>query len=434
LGRSAVVQFAMSGVLATLAIGLSAVAVGRHIGTEQAIRDAKQVTRLAGEGVIEPQLDDAVLRGDPRALRRLDAVVKRGLLRHGIVRVKIWSPDARVVYSDEPRLIGKRFELEREEREWLGRRGGVHAEISTLVGPENRFERGARKLLEVYVPIRDRRGRPLVFEAYQRFSAVSASGRRLWLAFAPALLGGLGLLFLITLPLGRTLARRLRDGQRDREALLRRALDASETERRLIAADLHDGVVQDLVGASFALEAEAERLKGHADERVDAALRDGAATTRNSARALRTLLVDIYPAGLHQAGLPAALSDLARTYTARGIETSVLAPEEIAIDDATERLLFRSAQEALRNVHKHADAHTAQIALRQAGDRVQLEVRDDGCGCDTDVAHRRRREGHFGLRLLQDLIANAGGRLEVKAGPQGGTVVGVELNAHLGAT
>ena len=197
--------------------------------------------------------------------------------------MKVWSADARVIYSDEPRLIGRRFQLEPEERALLGGHG-VHAQLSSLAGPENRFERGYRKLLEVYVPIRDRRGRPLVFEAYQRFGVVSASARRLWLAFAPALLGGLAVLWLITLPLGRALARRLREGQREREALLRRALDASESERRLIAADLHDGVVQDLVGASYSLEAEARRVgaDGEGDVQVGAALRQGAAMTRTA--------------------------------------------------------------------------------------------------------------------------------------------------------
>jgi hypothetical protein len=86
----------------------------RHIGTEQAIRDAARVTRLVG-GIIAPQLDDAVLRGDPAAVRRLDRVVRRSVTRHGIVRVKLWSRDARVLYSDEPRLIGRRFALEPEE-------------------------------------------------------------------------------------------------------------------------------------------------------------------------------------------------------------------------------------------------------------------------------------------------------------------------------
>lgn len=420
-------QFGLSGVLATLIIGAISVAVSRHIGTEQAIRDAARVTRLVGEGIIAPQLDDAVLRGDPGALRRLDRVVRRSVMRHGIVRVKLWSRDARVLYSDEPQLIGRRFALEPEEGELLTRRGGVHAQVSSLEGPENRYERGDDKLLEVYVPIRDRRGGPLVLEAYQRFSDVSASARRLWIAFAPALLGGLGLLCLITLPLGRALARRLREAQQQHEALLQRALDASQTERRLIAADLHDGVVQDLVGASYTLEAEAQRVDGHADEQVGEALRHGAATTRDSARALRSLLVDIYPAALHQAGLGAALRDLARTYTARGIETSVEAEDGLEIDDATERLLFRGAQEAMRNVHKHAGARTAEIALRPSGRWIRLEVRDDGCGCGAGAVQRRFREGHCGLRLLDDLVADAGGRLEVEPAPQGGTVVSVSL-------
>ena len=178
---------------------------------------------------------------------------------------------------------------------------------------------------------------------------------------------------------------------------------------------------------AYTLEAEAERLNGHADERVGQALRHGAATTRAGARALRTLLVDIYPAGLHQAGLSAALDELGRMYTARGIETSVDAPNDLAIDDATERLLFRAAQEALRNVHKHAGARTARIAVRHAGEWIRLEVHDDGCGCDAESLLGRMQEGHLGLRLLHDLVADAGGRIEIRPGPHGGTIVGVEL-------
>jgi two-component system NarL family sensor kinase len=422
-----VTQFAVCGVLATVLIGMIAVAVSRHIGTDEAIGHAKQVTRLAAEGIIEPQLDDAVMRGEPRALRRLDRVVRRGVLGHGLMRVKIWSPDGRVIYSDERRLIGRHFDLEPEERAALLRRGDVHAQVSTLEGPENRFERRESKLLEVYVPIHDHRGRPLAFEAYQRFSAVAATGRGLWLAFAPALLGGLGLLFLITLPLGRGLARRLREAQQEREALLRRALDASESERRLIAADLHDGIVQDLVGASYTLEAEVERLDGDADQQLRGALEHGAVTTRRTARALRTMLVDIYPAALEAEGLQAALGALARTYTARGIHTTVKAPDALSLDPGTERLLFRSAQEALRNVQKHAHARSAEIAVRRAGDRIRLEVRDDGSGCDGDVALRPQRDGHVGLRLLNALVRDAGGQLEVVPNPRGGTILSVDL-------
>ena len=230
------------------------------------------------------------------------------------------------------------------------------------------------------------------------------------------------LLQLVNLALATGLARRLRRGQRDREALLQRALEASNAERRLIAADLHDGVVQDLVGVSYALAAEADRVDGAG---AGAALRRGAATTRDSVRALRTLLVDIFPPSLHRAGLAAALGDLAKTSGARGIETTLDIPEEPQIADATEQLIYRCAQEALRNVHKHSGASHAVVAVHTSGDTVSLTVRDDGRGFDPAVLETRPQEGHFGLSMLSDLVRDAGGRLELDTSD--GTTVRVEL-------
>jgi signal transduction histidine kinase len=425
LRRSPVLQFAASGLLATVLIGLIAVAILRQVGTHEAIRDAKQVTRLAGEGIVAPMISSAVLRGDPRALSRLDRTVQARVRRGDIVRVKLWAADGRIIYSDEPRLIGRRYPLGTAEASAL-RGQGVDAEVSDLGRPENHFERSAGKLLEVYLPIRGADGRPVLFEAYQRFSSISASGRRLWLAFAPALIGGLLLLQLINLPLARSLARRLRQGQSEREALLRRALDASQTERRTIAADLHDGVVQDLAGVSFTLSAHASRLNG-TDPDATTALRDGAARTRDSIRALRTLLVDIYPPSLHTAGLEPALADLATTYTARGLATHVNSTAGLGLGEPAERLLFRCAQELLRNTLEHGGAANAWIVLGQADRRAVLQLRDDGRGFDPETLGERPEHGHFGMRMLADLVADAGGRLEIHSAPGRGTVVDVEV-------
>jgi signal transduction histidine kinase len=306
------------------------------------------------------------------------------------------------------------------------RGNGIEAEVSDLSRPENRFEPSGRKLLEVYMPIQGPEGQPLLFEAYQRFGSVAASGRRLWLTFAPALIGGLLLLQLINLPLARSLARRLREGQRDKELLLERALDASQTERRAIAADLHDGVVQDLVGLSYALDAEAASVNAE-DRRVTGLLRSGASQTRDAIRALRTLLVDIYPPSLHRAGLDAALTDLAKTYTARGLTTTVEGADAVRVGEEAERLLFRSAQELLRNTHAHAAAQHVRIRLAQEPDRATLELRDDGDGFDPVVLERRDREGHFGMRVLEDLVRDAGGRLTLDSAPGHGTRVSVEV-------
>jgi two-component system NarL family sensor kinase len=413
--RSAVVQFAVSGLLATLVIGLLAVAVIRRTGTNEAVNDAKRVARLAGPGIVEPNLTPGVLSGDRRALARLDRTVRAHLLRDGIVRVKLWTRDGRIVYSDEPRLIGAHYRLGADDLRALN--GHVEADLSDLTQPENRFERSYGKLLQVYLPVRGPDGRPLLFEAYQRFSSVSASGRRLWLAFLPALLGGLLLLWLVTLPLARSMARQ-------RERLLRRAIDSSELERRRIAADLHDGVVQDLVGVSYSLSAEADRV---GDNGARTALRTGAAQARDSVRALRALLVDIYPPSLHQAGLVATLRDLAATLSSRGMATTLEADDALALPAETEGLLFRCAQEALRNAATHAAAGQVTVTLAAADGHASLEVADDGRGFDPAVLEDRPGEGHFGMRLVRDLVRDAGGELVVDSAPGEGTRVRVEV-------
>ena len=353
--RSPMAQFAISSLLVASAIAVVGMELGEHIGSQTAIVDAKQATRLAGQGLIAPRIRAGLAAGDPRAIASLDAIVRAHVLRDGVVRVKLSAADGRIVYSDERGLIGRRFELGADERSAVARGEGVQAAISPLTRPENTFEGGAEsKLLEVYLPIRGADGRPYLFEVYQRFSVVADGGKRLWTAFAPALIGLLALLQLVNLPLARSFARRLRRATEERAALLQRALDASETERRTIAADLHDGVVQDLLGVSVGLRAYAEALAEDGHETASGALRHGAAQTREGLRALRTLLVDIYPPRLLEAGLGAALDDLVAMRCSRGVDTAVSVAPAVELRDTSTRLLYRCAQECLRNTFKHA--------------------------------------------------------------------------------
>ncbi|HSL64094.1 MAG TPA: histidine kinase, partial [Gaiellaceae bacterium] len=264
---------------AVLVFVLASVPLLRHLGRSEAIREARAVAALAAEGVVEPNLEDALLEGDPAAVARLDRVVQERVLSDSIVRVKIWTRDGRIVYSDEPRLIGSRYRLAEDDREAF-ETGAVNAELSDLSGPENRFERPEGELLEVYQRIRTPSGTPVLFELYERFDSVVASGRRIWTSFLPALLGALLLLWLVQVPLAYRLARRVQEGHAERELLLRRALDASNDERRRIAADLHDGVVQDLAGISYSLAAAAEGTPAAADARLAETLRAGAEGTR----------------------------------------------------------------------------------------------------------------------------------------------------------
>jgi signal transduction histidine kinase len=423
--RAAVAKFALGGLAALVVlVGIGALALAR-ISREEAIKDAKRVTELVGRDIVEPNLTEAALRGEPAARRRLDRVVRAHVRKGDLVRVKVWSPSGRILYSDRPELVGARYRSGREIEEEL-RSGGAAAEVSDLSRPENRFERGQGKLLEVYLPIRTPSGRRVLFETYQRFSSVTASGRDLWSSFVPALIGALLVFELIQLPLAYSLARRLERSHHEREALLKRALDASELERRRIAADLHDGTVQDLVAASYRLSAARERLDP-AEEDPAGALEQAESTCRGAVRQLRSLLVEIYPPRLSEAGLASALEDLLAPLERRGVQTSVESPPQLTLPDHVTALLYRTAQEAVRNAGEHADPSEVRVKVARENGRVALTVADDGHGFDAEDVLARPAEGHFGLRLLSDQVHDAGGTFDVDSGSGRGTCLRVEV-------
>jgi len=415
--RRVVLQYALSGVAALILLGAAGVYLLQHVGRDEAIRNARENAELAGRGVVAPVLTPALLRGDPAAIAQVDRVVRRGILRSRIVRVKIWDASGRIVYSDEHRLIGSRYASGAGELRDLAL-GQTAAEVSDLSRPENRFERPFHKLLEVYLVIRGPHGAPLLFETYDRYSSVAASGRKLWLAFVPAILGTLALLWLVQLPLAWRGARQLREHQAQRERLLQRAIESSELERRRIARDLHDGAVQELAGVSYNLTAAAQEVH---NAEAASLLGEAGEATRRTIRELRSLLVDIYPPDLHRTGLGPALRDLVAPLGPRGIEASVDVPDHLVLRAELETLLYRCAQEALRNVVKHSGASHVHVRVETNDDRARLVVTDDGRGFDGAAD-----EGHLGLRVLSDLAHEAGGDLKLDSLPQAGTRVCIE--------
>jgi two-component system, NarL family, sensor kinase len=417
----------MLGSLAALAV----IAVGgffalRGVATNEAVGDTRDRVRAEGRLVEAAGLHDGILHGDKAAIRDLDDLVLGQTLGGSIVRVKLWSKAGRILYSDEPALIGKRYALGDEELE-LFDTNGADAEVSDLSKPENRYERPQGKLLEAHTTIRTPNGTQVLFEIYQRYSAVTANGRHLLAALAPPLLGGLFVLALFQLPLAWSMARRLQRGHRERETLLENAVEASTQERRRIAADLHDGVVQDLAGVAFGLAPIAAEAQRRGDDDEADALRDATLTLRQGVRDLRTLLVEIHPPNLKSAGLPVALSDLLSPLEAGGITT------QLDVDGATgasasDALIYRVAREAIRNAQRHAEPSSVQVSVSHpAPDRTRLVVRDDGKGFATGARERRGAEGHLGLTLLEGIVAQADGTLVVRSSPGGGTTVELEL-------
>jgi two-component system NarL family sensor kinase len=417
-----VARYVASALVAVVLISLLGVLLFRRLGQDEAIRDAKDQTRASARLAIEPMLHDDMLRGDREALLLLDRIVRQRVLQESsVVRVKIWDRTGRIVYSDEARLIGARYPISPEElAEFQG--DNIEAEVSDLDKPENRFERGFGELLEVYVALKTTNGTPLRYEEYYRSGFIDARSRRIFREFGFISLGALVLFALIQLPLAWQLSRRVQRAQRERVELLQRAVDASEHERRRIAGDLHDGVVQNLAGVSYSLSAAAST----APQELEPTLREAADETRQALRALRSLLVEIYPSELQREGLESALEDLLAPCAAKGLETQ-LEVEHGELPDDVERLFFRATQEALRNVVKHAGAGRVEVEVARRDGTATLRVEDDGSGFVVDG----RPEGtHFGLRVLRDLVREVGGDLRIDSKPGRGTVVCVDVEVE----
>ena len=426
---AAVARF-MLGSLAAVAV----IVVGGFFALRSAaVAEAEDETRdrVVAEGrlVEAAALRDGIVRGDPAAIRALDDLVQAQIRGESIVRVKLWSKTGTILYSDAPELIGQRYELGDEELE-LFETGGADAELSDLSEPENRFERNRGRLLEAHAMIRTPSGTQVLFEIYQPVSAINARGRALLGALAPPLLGGLVVLVLIQLPLAWSMARRLQRGHREREELLSTAVEASAAERRRIAADLHDGVVQDLAGVAFGLAPLAAEAEARGDVAEAGALRAATDTLRQGVRELRTLLVEIHPPNLESAGLRVALSDLLSPLQARGIETSLQVAESDGASGDHDALVYRVAREAIRNAQSHAQATWVRVTVtRPQHDATHLVVEDDGRGFDPDQRERRGAEGHLGLTLLEGIVQQAGGTLAIRSAPGEGTTVELSLPA-----
>jgi two-component system, NarL family, sensor kinase len=420
----------VSALAALVVVAVVGVFAARHLAEREAVNDAAATADLIADAVIQPALQDGIVDQEPAAVAALEEAVRDYLENTSIVRLKLWTAGGTIVFSDEERLRGESFELSKDDLEVLAD-PQTRAEISDLERPENRFERGAGQLLEVYRPVRTPDGTALLFETYTPYGVVDTRSEQLWRGFAGVTVSSLLFFTVLLLPIGWRLLSRVRRAQGQREAALEDAVDASLEERRRIAGTLHDGVVQELAATSFAVAgaaARAERIDPHlADD-----LRSAAGTLRSSIGGLRSLLVDIYPANLEDAGFDEALDDLAASLRSRGVAVRIDLVDVTDIDAATRRLVFRVAQECLQNVRSHAAATHVALTLWREHDALVLDVVDDGRGFDPADVLDRPRHGHFGVRVLGDVVSAVGAELLVATAPGAGCHWRLRLPTPLG--
>lgn len=211
------------------------------------------------------------------------------------------------------------------------------------------------------------------------------------------------------------------------QALATECLLVEERERSHIASVLHDGLGQDLAAISLNLE-----MLADAQEDLDtrASLMSIHRSIAKSLEQTRHLTYELSPPLLHQFGLESAIRWYADTYTARyGVACRV------SSDDASKQLrkdmltmLYTSVRELLINVAKHAEASSAEVRLTVIGNRLRLEIIDDGVGFDVELAATTAaQKSSFGLFSVRERINYLGGSFVVHSEQGAGTSVSIEV-------
>ena len=312
----------------------------------------------------------------------------------------------------------------------------TEADITDLSRPENRYERGEGKLLEVYRPVWTPGGTPLLFETYFRYDTVSQRSQQLWRGFAGVMLSSLLALLLLLGAGGWLLAARARRAGARHEELMRRALDASDAERRRIAATLHDGVVQQLAAASFIAARQAQRAAGQeATLRLATDLDTVASAVRDGIAGLRSLLVDIYPPSLHTPAWPARCATSPMPRPAAPDRSRPSAPtwtpgSRTACRNTSRKRCSASPRRRYATPCGTAAPGTSRCAWRRGTASPALEIADDGDGFDAAALAEEGTDGHFGLRLMAEAARVGGGWLGLLSAPGAGTLVRYEAAAR----
>jgi signal transduction histidine kinase len=194
---------------------------------------------------------------------------------------------------------------------------------------------------------------------------------------------------------------------------------AEERERAQVARELHDSVGQTLAAASFQIAAVAHEIGDHNASARLAGVRE---LLRTALEEIRNVSRSLHPRVATDLGLPTALEALGDATQQRSL-IDVQVTVDIAgvtIPSALAATMYRVAQEALRNVERHADAGRATVSLRARPGYIELEVKDDGRGFE---GPKEKKRAESGLATMRERLSLAGGELHIDTAGDRGTRV-----------
>ena len=206
---------------------------------------------------------------------------------------------------------------------------------------------------------------------------------------------------------------------------LRRLLELHDSQRHLIAYEIHDGLAQLLAGVKMQWETFG-RLLGTRDNQAEQAYQTGLELVRQSITETRRLISGLRPPILDDCGVMPALRDFFERIEASRhatIEISTELDDHQRFEPLLENAIFRVVQEGVNNALHHGKSDRVRVCLRRLDGRLRIEVQDWGIG----FAPKDVRQGAFGLEGIRQRARLAGGLASVASEPGKGTLVTVEL-------
>ena len=226
----------------------------------------------------------------------------------------------------------------------------------------------------------------------------------------------------------------LRQRERAHDELLSRVVSAQEEERQRIAADLHDGVAQWLIWASYQAQVTSALASDTQSSGLREELKEVEDTIDSSVKELRRVLSGLRPPALEELGLPHALKKEVDSLQSEGIKgTFEVQGETVRLFPTVEIATYRLVQESLTNVRKHSRASSVEVQLFFGQDCLRIQVMDNGVGFNVfQTLKSAVSVGHMGLLGMRQRAESLGGELQVESREGSGTRVLLQVPLSAG--
>ncbi len=209
----------------------------------------------------------------------------------------------------------------------------------------------------------------------------------------------------------------------EKQQLLERLISTHERDRQLVAYEIHDTFLQDVIAALMFIDTYYDRQSSGDEARLEP-LEQARKLLRKSIDEARRMINGLRPPIIDEQGIVAGLEYLVNEVNARGLEIRLVHKMNLErLTPTLEAAIYRIVQEGLSNIERHSKSRFGQIKMCQIDDRVRLEIRDLGMGFDPAIV----AEGHYGLQGIKERARLVGGTVAVQSVPNEGTDIIVEI-------